>query len=495
MRKTMAAGLGTLAAADLILFALRLRSLLQDGTLAVTTGLEEPVVRHVWLARQGLPVYGPADGAGSLPLYNWLFYASFGHVAGLFEEGPASILRFGRLFNGLLVAAGAAVHFLLARFVLARAGLRLPAALIAAAVLPAWIGSGLIRWFALTVRPDGAAVLFATLGLLLYARGAFRAERSSLPAVVAAAVAFWAAWSFKQSVVLLLGGCLLDAALSRRPARFAALAAPFAGLVGATVFARGGDYAALLLSGPAASPFTAEQAAHVLPRALIPPAFYWIAPAAWLAAQARSGFAGLSPPTAWLARCAAVSFAGACVLSLRQGAYVYYFWEAIVAGGTLACVALADPPGARGLRAATAAALAVTLGASAAQLAAPGKTSRVDLLTAERAATVRERIDAVRSLPAPRFCEDRLLALPWYGGGGDPRAPVLDPNLEKSPRITRLTGEGVGGRIRRGDFACVVLDSRDRFGFVGDAEAAGLRRIEMPALDRAGLVVMVAPGS
>ncbi|HMB70873.1 MAG TPA: hypothetical protein VKU85_16275, partial [bacterium] len=400
MRTTMAAGLGALALADLVLFAMRLRSLLQDGTLAVTTGLEEPVILHVWLARMGLPVYEPTDGAGSLPLYNWLFYASFGHVARLFEDGPESILRFGRLFNGLLAAAGAAVHFLLARRVLARCGLHLPAALIAAVVLPAWIGSGLIRWFALTVRPDAAAVLFASLGMLLYAHGALREGRSSVPAILGAGVAFWAAWAFKQSVVLLLAGCLLDAALSRRPARILALVVPFAVLVAGTFATLGDSYARLLLAAPAVSPFTPDQAVHVLPRALIPPLFYWIVPAAWLLTRTRSAD-GLPPPVAWLVRCAAVSFAGACVLSLRQGAYVYYFWEAMTACTVLVCVALAALPRSRVFAVAAGAGLAVTLGASAVQLVAPGRTSRIDLLSAERAAAVEERIRAVRSLPRP----------------------------------------------------------------------------------------------
>jgi hypothetical protein len=489
----MVVGIAALAAADLALFALRLRSLLEDGTLAVTTGLEEPIIRHVWLARLGLPVYAPADGAGSLPPYNWLFYSSFGHVARLFEDGPASILRFGRLFNGLLVAAGAAVHFLLARFVLRTCGLRLPAAAVAAIVLPCWIGSGLIRWFALSVRPDGAALLFATLGMLLYARGVTRTGPAALATVAGASLAFHGAWAFKQSVVLLLAGCLVDAALSRRPARLAALAVPFAVLTAATFAALGGEYAHLLLAGPTVSPLSAGQAAFVLPRALLPPLLYWAVPAAWLRSRRRGApDAGPAPHLVrWLARCAAVSFAGACALSLKQGSYVYYFWEAMIACGVLLCAALAAPARGRLFRAACAGGLAVTLASSAVQLAAPGRTSRIDLLTDAQAAALRERIRAVRELPVPLFCEDRLLALPWYGGRGDPAAQIFDPNLGKAARIGEFVGEGVGGRLRRGEFASAVLGGRDRFGFVADADAAGMRRADVPALTEAGLIVYV----
>lgn len=486
--RILAGSLVALAAVDLALFLLRVRSLLSDGTLASTTGLEEPIVRFVWLARLGLPVYAPPDGAGSLPLYNWLFYASFGHVARLFEDGPASILRFGRLFNGLLVIAGAGAQVALARLVLRNAGLRWPALPVVAVAASCWIGSGLIRWFALSVRPDGGALLFAALGMLLYARASARDDRNAAVTTIGASSAFYLAWAFKQSVVLLFAGCLLDALRTRRFRRLVLLAAPFATLVAGTFAARGGEYARLLLAGPTLSPLTPDQALFVLPRAILPNLLFWAVPVAWLATRPAT-----TPLVRWLARCAAVSFAGACALSLRQGAYVYYFWEALVACGILVCVAFAAPAPGRLFRAVRVAALAATFVASAVQLAAPGRTSRIDLLTDDEAAAVRQRIRAVRELPEPRLCEARVLALPWYGGGGDPGSIVLDPNLVKAPRIGSLVGEGVAGRIRRGEFASVVLDERDRFGFLEDAAAAGMHPVDAPALARAGLVALVAP--
>jgi hypothetical protein len=455
------------AAADAALFALRAASLVEDGELAATTGVEEPSIALVWRARQGLPVYAPADGAASIPLYNWLFYRTFAAAASALPDGPASILLVGRWLDALFLAAGALAHHALIRRVLESSGRTLPLAATAALVIVAWFGSSLVRWYALTVRPDGAATACATLGLLVFGTASARTR-----SLVLSSLLFFAAWSFKQSSVLLLGGCVLHAVLERRFLALLALLGPFAALAATTRLVLGADWATCTLLAPALSPPDPAHALVVAGRALLPGALFWLVPLVdVIRTRAEPGGIELR----WLRRSAAVALGGAMLLSLKQGSYVYYYWEAFVALSTLTAVALARGSAGRG----GVALAAVLLVVSGAQLAAPGRWSRVDLLSDEAAATRRERIAFVETLPAPFFSEDRLLALPWYAPGGD--VYVMDPVLYRAPGVSELVGDGIAGRIRARSFASVLVTPQDRFGLAEAARGAGMVEASVPA--------------
>jgi hypothetical protein len=174
---------------------------------------------------------------------------------------------------------------------------------------------------------------------------------------------------------------------------------------------------------------------------------------------------------------AAVTLAGGALLSLKRGSYVYYYWEAAVACAPLACVAVATLQGRR--RIALGLAAGAMLAVSAAQLAPPGRFSRVDLLSDAQERSGRERAAFVTGLPAPVLSEDRLLALPWYGGQGA-AAPVLDPILMSAPLARELLGDGPLPAVRAGTYRSVLVRDGDRFGLASAAIEAGLLPAPLP---------------
>src|SRR6476646_3444152 len=83
-RQALLALLGTLAALDLLIFALRLADVWSMGRLSLLPA-EGPVLYAIWKIRNGHPLYEvPFQPPFTLTLYNFLFYRTY---AAVFDAG------------------------------------------------------------------------------------------------------------------------------------------------------------------------------------------------------------------------------------------------------------------------------------------------------------------------------------------------------------------------------------------------------------------------
>ena len=178
-----------------------------------TSGAEEEAIYSVWCAAHGRVVFtDPLRIPYTGSYFNWLFYELYGAVAaagmGIFHLGDAWLPTICRLFT-LVVTFTGAVFFLLA---LRWSGRRFstPAAL-ALALLAAF--NPLCGLWAMTTRPDMGAAVCEMAGIAFFIRY-WRDERVGW--LVLSALAFYAAWGFKQISIAAVPAAVLTLLLLGR---------------------------------------------------------------------------------------------------------------------------------------------------------------------------------------------------------------------------------------------------------------------------------------
>ncbi len=156
-------------ALNLAVYLLRIFSVWRYGALFCSTAVESPMIDSVWKCMRHQPVYTwPFAFPFSLSLYNYLFYDVYACVLRLIGAVDAGILTWGRQFTLLFALAGALAQWRLVRSLLNLRGLASVLSLSLAVGL--WLCTSLIKYWALTIRPDMAAAAFVMIALWVVVR-------------------------------------------------------------------------------------------------------------------------------------------------------------------------------------------------------------------------------------------------------------------------------------------------------------------------------------
>lgn len=266
------------AVLNLAVFFFRLLSVWKYGSLFSTQSGEFLMIYSTWKGMCHLPVYEwPFAFPFSLTLYNYLFYEFYSAVLRMIGAWDAGIETWGRLLTSLFAFLGAIAQWRLIENRLNLRGARSFLSLLFA--LGLWLSTSMVRYWALTIRPNlpAAALVMVAFWMVL---------RPSRFNFAFAGVFFYLAWSFKQSAVLTLAAVCLFLLFHKRWRDLSILAGVFAVLTGATILFGTPEYRFSVLVAPRLihSAFSFP----VLGRALAHPLitnFYWmIAPVALLLA-------------------------------------------------------------------------------------------------------------------------------------------------------------------------------------------------------------------
>src|ERR1035438_8197334 len=262
---------------NVAIFLIRLVSVLHYGALFSTTGGERFAIYPVWKAVHHLSVYEwPLQFPFALSLYNYLFYYTYGSYLKLVGASGAEILLWGRLFTPAFAIVGATAQWKLVQSQLNLRGVRSGLSFLFSVGL--WFCTSIVRQWAITIRPDMAAIALVMIALCVV----LRQPRFGF---AYAGMIFYLAWSFKQSVVLALVGVCLFFLLHKRWRDLSVLVSVFAALAAATILLGTPEYRFSILVAPGM--VRGYSFLHVLPigvKSLTANAYWIFAPIALLLA-------------------------------------------------------------------------------------------------------------------------------------------------------------------------------------------------------------------
>ena len=412
----------TLLALTIAVFLVRLVSVVQKGALFTSTGIEEAPIYSVWKVVHHYPLYeSPLSGYYGLGLYNWLFYTFYASVIRAMGLDASALILAGRLITLIFAILGCIGFWLVLRRVAPRIT---PTWAWMLSVL-VWADSGEAGWWQVSVRPDFAALAAVTWAFWFWVE-AVKEGRSRL--ALSASLLFYAAWSFKQTTVLLFVACCLIVLLVQRwMAGFAALAIPFGVLVGAAFVVGGHDYYLNTIYAPSINGFVVSSGMAEIARAILASPFLWLGGmvgfSALLTGKVSTGRGGSlrSPITQALLLGYLLCALGDCIGICRLGSARNTLLEAFLVSAILACIVLADvlasgdASSRNSLRNTVlliaAIANALVLGGRLVSLPGLGR------LTVASSVDFSSRLALTKSmdnLPAPVFIREGILSLPWY---------------------------------------------------------------------------------
>ncbi|WP_165231797.1 hypothetical protein [Aquisphaera insulae] len=467
------------AAAAIATLAVRTRSVLSPaGLYAATSGGEPVSMYNAMKLQRGVPLYQDPRDPPFYPttLYNAGFYAVYAAATWPWRHDPAAVVPAMRLVSLGLMLVGLAASIVLAiRGWNRRGGMESPAwAGTSMALAGVATGFGpLVGWWALTTRPDIGAAAFAGIGLVvLLGLGGRRP-------VVAAAIAgacLAAAWSFKQSAVLIAAGMVLAALWQRRFAVAAMLVIPPAVVIAACLTLLGPDYRANVLWATSLSSFSIRNMTHMAAQLGVKGGLPLLASAAVLPFLRRASWLRADERTTLLA-CWLTTLAGGLVTSCRTGSEANYFFELWVVVGLLVMAGVrllwdaAGPASAmtsrRWLRPALSALALMAAAWAGMDLlriagAGDGRLGRVRLaLEPGQAAEVDRAGELAKRTDGLVYCQPALSGLalnPTFP------APIFDDYVYfHRPAAERglLRGPGLRGLLERHEFPLIVLENRN----------------------------------
>lgn len=410
-----------------------------------TSGCEEESLYSLWRVRHDQELYVDSGAPPFAAAYfNWLFYGAYSRwqAAIVDPHDELGAVRAARYLTLIGVAVGITTLFWLTvqASVASQHSLRPDLWAIAA-----YTFSGpLVGWWMVTARPDVWALACEAIGIVIVLAGY---RRNALFVALAAGLAFYAAWAFKQNFVQGLAACGLFLA-SRRHWRCAAgLFATMGGGCLLTISLMDNAFLHGISETAGSGLFSLQQAWVNLQNALLKLTPVLILPvfAGWRKGSTPSNatwddlrwFSIIGLPCSL-----ALSFA----LSSKFGAAPNYYFTTGLMLSLLAISIQADSIG-KPLGYVTLLAIAaLSLGATA---------HGVQHLQGQSAVTA-ERWALWRDAPIPRYSEDQLLNLPWL----QPGAPTYLTAFEYSNDRKRgrpFSGDGIGGLIQRGYFASLLL--------------------------------------
>lgn len=215
--------------------------------LITTTGSEDEALFSIWKLTQGLPVYAdPRLIPFANSPYNWGFYTLYGSISAaalrILHLDSVWLPTICRILTLTIGMAGCGLFFLALRES-GNARSFWPAYL-----LPAWsllvITQPLSGFWLITTRPDIGAVILELAGLLLVLR---YLRKPQCFTILFAALALYAAWSFKQTSISVLVGTSATLFLLNQWRALMLLIGTFGSLVAITLWAGGPLYRYCLL--------------------------------------------------------------------------------------------------------------------------------------------------------------------------------------------------------------------------------------------------------
>jgi hypothetical protein len=502
---------------NLAVYLIRIFSVWRYGAFFCSTAVESPMIDSVWRCMNHRSVYQwPLAFPFSLSLYNYLFYYVYAGALRLMGAVDAGILTWGRQFTLLFALVGAFAQWRLVRSLLNLRGLA--SALSLALAIGLWLCTSLVKYWALSIRPDMAAAALVMIALWVVVRKPQSQPQPQLRFCFAwAGLLLYLAWTFKQSVVLTFAGLCLWLLLNKRWRDLTLLATVFAALVCATLLLGTPEYRFSILIAPQmvrGFTFSIPWILRALGTGLTAVGLnlYWVAapfvllrasggakktytgvkksPLQSVLYQGTTGRSGLQPRLPqeqqnkrWAIAPEEISplreglaqrfnsplftiFAIALIFGLagmgKVGGTSNYLFEAFAAGSTLLQLAVFTLPG----RLVTALVLfgciqpATQLVGVAIGYHHPGKKDMVPIATASEyrdAVALRNRL---AELKKPLFTTDGVFALPWNSTENGAPAIVLDPNFQEAARSHEQNG-GIEGMLQRGEFSTVMLASTD----------------------------------
>ena len=240
--RTRIAAVLTFFTLNLAVYLVRIFSVWRYGALFCSTAVESPMIDSVWRCMRHQPIYAwPFAFPFSLSLYNYLFYYAYAAALRLIGAGDAAILTWGRQFTLLFALAGALAQWRLVRSLLKLRGAA--SALSLCLSLGLWLCTSLVKYWALSIRPDMAAVALVMVALWIVVR-------QSRFCFAYAGLLLYLAWAFKQSAILAFTGLCLWLLLQKRWRDLALLASVFAVLVCVTLLLGSPEYRFSILIAP-----------------------------------------------------------------------------------------------------------------------------------------------------------------------------------------------------------------------------------------------------
>lgn len=431
---------------NLAVFLVRMVIIRRYGALFPSCGGEATTDYSVWTRVHGLPVYEwPFKYPFSFTSYNYLFYETYAFFLRLIGADGAETLTSGRLLTPLFAVVGALAQWKLVQSHLNLRGSRSFLSFFFA--LGLWFCASIVRYMAITVKPDMAAIAMVMVALCLVI------EKLRFHFAVAG-VLFYLAWSFKQSVVLSLFAVCLFLLFHKRWRDFAVLATVFAALAGATILLGTPEYRFSTLVAQRFFAFSVMWALQIAPKSLVANAYWILASIALLLAAGKNR---ADNTVRLFTTIHAVALVGGLAGMTKAGSWDGYLLEAFVAGSTLLQFAVFAAPGRL-----TTALVLFGCAQPAIQLAAPQSGAHRHLLGTVGIATAAEYADAVvlrnrlEPLKKPIFTTNEIFSLPWFSSGNHAPALVVDPLFHQFTKA-RCQNGCVEGMLERGEIPTVML--------------------------------------
>jgi hypothetical protein len=443
---------------NLAVYLIRIVSVWRYGALFCATAVESPMIDSIWRCIHHRPVYTwPFAFPFSLSMYNYLFYYTYAGALKLAGAWDATILTWGRQFTLLFALAGALAQWRLVRSFLKLRGAA--SALSLALSLGLWLCTSLVKYWALSIRPDMAAAALVMIALWVV-------MRQPRFCFVCAGFLFYLAWAFKQSVVLAFAGLCLWLILNRRWRNLAVLITVFAALVTVTLLAGTPEYRFSILVAPQmvkGFTFGLPWILHALGTGVTAVFLnlFWVA-APFVLLRALGGMRNADARIRMFVTVFAVALLVGIAGMGKVGGTSNYLFEAFVAGSTLLQLAVFTMPG----RLVTSLVLfgciqpATQIAGTAIGYHHFGKRDMAAIATASEYANALALHNRLASMKRPIFTTDGAFELPWLSTDNNAPALVIDPNFQDAARTRELNG-GIEGMLQRGEIPTVMLAPSD----------------------------------
>jgi hypothetical protein len=481
------------AATAVAVLAVRTRSVLEPGGLYLATSGGEPVsIYNILKAQRGLSLYEDPRDPPYYPttLYNVGFYRFYAAAAWPWKRDVAALVPALRLVTLCLAGLGfgGLVGFATLAWGRRAPGPRpgLAGLAMGLAGLATFFGP-LTGWWVLTARPDIGAAAFAGFALLVVL--GLGTDRPWLAAILAGCCVA-AAWSFKQSSVLIAAGLVLSALARRRFVPAGLIVLPPVLAAAGCLSIMGPDYRANVVWATSLSAFSWQNLARMVIQVALKGGLPLLASAAVIAPLRRAAWIRPEERTTLIA-CWFTTLAGGLVTCCRTGSEANYFFELWVVVSLLVMIGVKlamDSPafsGALGrswpawlLVLALAPASAAWAGLDAARLAGigDGRLGRVRLsLDADQVAEIDRARELAREAGGRVYCQPALSGLAW---APPLPAPIFDDYAYfHRPAAERglLRGAGLEGLLDQHQYPLIVLEGRSEE-ILAAATAAGYVR-------------------
>jgi hypothetical protein len=465
-----------------ILMALRISSAVsfERPLQLVTSGYEQESLLAIWEALHVHAIYVSRwEPPFRWAIYNWLYYDTYTAIAkaamASFDLETPWLPTVTRLTTIAGMIAGVVITYATYSVALGPSKSTPKVEMAALAVL---VSAGpLVGYWGLTTRPDVWA-----LTIEIAALGSFLALYNTRPiaAVLLFCVLAYVAWSFKQSNVTALGGVGLFLLYRRRWGLLALLSATTVGAWAATLGLGPEIFRKSVLLSEYDSTNTTTNALRIfttiLPK-IIPPLVGLMA-CTWALARNPAVRRGLGADDTLVIACGG-TFIGMMIafLTSRQpgAAENYYFVPVFFV--TLAFLAMrrrlvtsSEYPHA------IAVTLALSWGLQAIAVAAVvfGLTATTSVRKFD--AYHRAAKACLDELPRPLFVDNHYLSLPWMTPGNPSYVLAFGYREDRIAGRNSYQGDGIGGRISRGDFAALAF-TNDPGGAYDGAPLTRYRRV------------------